>query len=514
MRRDQVNRYTGLSKRSVDSFVDREPSTNPCIATVVNHLDPDYMGALEVQIQNKSSSGNVTGDDTTYYTARYLSPFYGVSPLAGTEANPGHQYTQKSYGMWFVPPDIGSKVLVIFAEGGEVFWIGCIPEKDTNFQTPAGDVSTTYNKENSNQKLPVAEINKKLLSDADLSKPDATAIEKFVNIDYAQNLIVRGLEKDETRGLTTSSARREAPSKVFGISTPGPYDRRPEAPKESYGNGSVYHNRLGGSSIVLDDGDETLFRKGDASTSPSEYADRKQDETDGDVTIPHNEMLRLKTRTGHQILLHNSEDLIYIGNSKGTAWVELTSNGKIDIFSEDSISIRTGQDFNFKADRDINFQADRDFNIKAKRDITLENENNFQLVSNENSKITTKNGQLDINTKGNNNLTSGANTEIKTQGDHIESTGGKIKMNGPQATEAETAVVLTTWSIKGAGSDTIMRRVPAKEPWLYHENLDPLLCTPTETDIKKPDARGQGIESQPPIESEYKMTADTFRKGA
>ena len=72
--------------------------------------------------------------------------------------------------------------------------------------------------------------------------------------------------------------------------------------------------------------------------------------------------IRLRTRTGHQILMHNTEDLIYVGNAKGTAWIELSSNGKIDIYARDSISVHTENDLNFTADRDINFQAGREFN--------------------------------------------------------------------------------------------------------------------------------------------------------
>jgi hypothetical protein len=64
--------------------------------------------------------------------------------------------------------------------------------------------------------------------------------------------------------------------------------------------------------------------------------------------------------------MHNSEDLIYIGNSRGTAWIELTSDGKIEVYAEDSISFRTKQDFNFYADRDINMEAGRNFNTKVK----------------------------------------------------------------------------------------------------------------------------------------------------
>ena len=57
-----------------------------------------------------------------------------------------------------------------------------------------------------------------------------------------------------------------------------------------------------------------------------------------------------------QILLHNSEDLIYIGNGRGTAWVELTSNGKIDVYAKDSINFRTETDLNIKAG-DPKYQA-------------------------------------------------------------------------------------------------------------------------------------------------------------
>jgi len=513
---DSSTRYTGEYKRSSSDALSRTWHPGPYVAIVESHLDSTYMGRLKVQILSKKQNANDPNNAGEFYTVNYLSPFYGATPYAGVSNQEGDQYSQKSYGMWFVPPDIGSKVLVIFAEGGEGFWIGCIPEQGMNIMVPAVNPATTYNSSSTEDKLPVGEYNKKIAQAGAVK--DTTKFIKPVFSDALETLQTQGLDKDETRGLTSSSARRELPSSVFGISTPGPYDKRENAPTVNYGrvqdNLRVYHNRLGGSSLVFDDGDATFLRKGPASESPSDYVDLNQNETGGDKTIPHNEMLRLKTRTGHQILMHNSEDLIYIGNSKGTAWVELTSNGKIDIYSQDSISVRTGQDFNFKADRDINFQADRDFNVKAKKNITFEAENeNFQLVVGKDSKITTS-GQLDISTEGNNIFTSNANTEIKTAQDHIESTGGKIKMNGPEATEAEKATALQTWTVSQGETDTIMRRVPSKEPWLSHENLSPLNFTPVETDIKKlEERRGQGITPFPPNEGEYKFTADTFRRG-
>ena len=60
----------------------------------------------------------------------------------------------------------------------------------------------------------------------------------------------------------------------------------------------------------MDDGDANFLRKGSASTSGPEYANVESMEMGGDPAIPQNELIRLKTRTGHQILMHNSEDLI------------------------------------------------------------------------------------------------------------------------------------------------------------------------------------------------------------
>ena len=47
--------------------------------------------------------------------------------------------------MWFVPPDVGTKVLVIFAEGNPnmCYWIGCVNDTYQNFAVP-GNAATTF----------------------------------------------------------------------------------------------------------------------------------------------------------------------------------------------------------------------------------------------------------------------------------------------------------------------------------------------------------------------------------
>ena len=207
----------------------------PFLGRIRNHLDSDFMGRLEVEILKTTQAGNEDSDTSSGYTipCTYVSPFYGVTPRTGVTKNAGYDNTQKSYGMWAIPPDVGVKVLVFFAEEnyGQGFWFGCIQDKNMNFMLPGG-ASTSYNDTIKSKPLRVGEYNKALESG---NGKDPTQFIKPVSQDTKNQLEVAGLLDDHTRGTNTSSARREAPSMVFGISTPGPYDRRPGKPKVAYG---------------------------------------------------------------------------------------------------------------------------------------------------------------------------------------------------------------------------------------------------------------------------------------
>ena len=201
----------------------------PYEAIIINNLDVNNMGTLEVELLKYTSAGNLPQKSGQTATVKYLSPFYGTTPSAGVQNNDGYEFTQKSYGFWAVPPDIGTKVLVIFAEGNANFgyWMGCIQDDFMNFMVPDGRAATTLTTENTPDnlrgvKLPVGEFNKKVETG---SKVDTTLFNKPFNKDFTSVLEVQGLLLDEVRGTTTTSARRDFPSMVFGWSTPGPKDK-------------------------------------------------------------------------------------------------------------------------------------------------------------------------------------------------------------------------------------------------------------------------------------------------
>ena len=501
----------------------------PYEAIVVSHLDPKKMGTLSVELLKNSRSGNQTERSGQIVQVKYMSPFAGSTPINGNTANDDFAGTQKSYGMWFVPPTPGTKVLVVFAEGNLArgYWIGCIQDTYMNWMTPDPWSGTTANNYDPNLKLPVGEFNKRLQTG---KGTDPSLYEKPANLDFYTILGRQGLLNDDVRGPANSSSRRNLPSSVFGISTPGPRDKRDGAPKATVGSSETRTQRftstLGGSSLVFDDGDERYVRNSFAQSDAQQYTDLigEENPTSGLKQVPKGECVRLRTRTGHQILLHNSEDLIYIANAQGSSWIEMTANGKIDIYAQDSVSVRTQNDLNISSDRDINLAAARDINMNAGRDYKLTVSNNSDVKVGVDHKIdvgsnndiyvgadqklyvgATRNtivtgahtisnkatldinttgdrkdtqANLDLNTGGYNYLTAGGNTDILSGGNHTE-TAAEIHMNGPAAVEAATAGTAATAVVAAPALWPV--RVPVHEPWNAHEHLDPLTFVPSFT---------------------------------
>jgi hypothetical protein len=319
-----------------------------------------------------------------------------------------------------------------------------------------GYAATKFKTSGISERVPVAEYNKRMNKETS----DPTKLKKPKH-PFAQILVNSGLDKDDCRGITTSSSRRETPSMVFGISTPGPLDKTGKQGtigKKEHAIKNAYVSRLGGSTFVMDDGDDKFVRDNLPSAAGPTYKAVEQGEKPGKAghSIPHNELVRIRTRTGHQILLHNSEDLIYISHGSGNSWIEMTSNGKIDVYAKDSISFHTDQDFNVTAGRDINFTAVRNVNTSAGGHIWE---------------------------------TSGGTNETKAGGNILE-TAPQIHMNGPAAATAPKA-----------------NRVPTKEPWAGHENLDPTKVTPKETEASQ-----SPKDPTPALYKKYTTSTDTFNK--
>jgi hypothetical protein len=504
-----------VNKRSAVADISNKIKTfpGPYVAYVKSATDVNRMGRLAVHIPELHGTYDEVSKtlDAATISVSYCSPFAGQTPLSETtQGNREYGNTQKSYGFWMIPPDIDTKVLVMFANGdiNKGYWMGCLFEEYMNHMTP-GIANSQPNKyvgtsaendkyyvENSMESAPVAEAQRKaetnLVSRGNLD-PDKDSVYTVrpVNPYIADTLIKQGLQKDDVRGGTSSSARRETPSQVFGISTPGPIDFEGQqtSPRESInrhgkifsgggpnpGNtiGKVAHSRLGGHQFVMDDG------------TPAKKVNKS-------ITQPiTNELIRLRTRSGAQLLLHNTEGLVYITNTEGTAWIEFTKDGKIDIYAKDSVSIHTENDFNLRAERDLNLEAGRNVNIKAT------GQNNSSNLVNSLDSITTGRVRIESNTNtelyiGSDGLIKAGNdVKLWSNNDFLANTGNEIHMNTSGKVASSVLSELNTYSNAGVNSTySIMKRVPTQEPYAEHENKRQDKTTPELTDVERTDQRG------------------------
>ena len=331
--------------------MDMPNNAGPYIGIVKEVNDPQRMGTILVYIA--SLSGPDQDNINNYISCRYASPFWGQTPVRYNKTGEEFKETQKSYGMWFPTVDIDSRVLVTFADGNinNAYWFAVIPDHSVNNMVPGGGFTDVGNVTGGDKfegatLLPTGEINK-----TNDRNPNFDATLKPTNKNFATSLVISGLLADNVRGTTTSSARRESPSQAFGIATPGPLAEEGQLVKvkgkeATNPHGDGQNSRLGGHNFIMDDGEVVPNGVGEGDN-------------------PVNEMIKLRTRRGAQILMHDTENIVYISNATGSAWMEFSDDGKIDIFAQDSISVRSAVDMNFFADRDMNLEAGRNVNIKA-----------------------------------------------------------------------------------------------------------------------------------------------------
>jgi hypothetical protein len=340
----------------------------PVIGIVKDNIDASRNGRIRVYV---SAYGGINPEDSdSWISVDYMSPWFGlISPEYDASKNPSkNEYGEyignpHSYGMWASAPDVGSEVICIFINGRKQqgYYIGGIPKAGLHQMVPAmgGSPSFVPNEKEaqsygSAKLLPVTEINYQTFG----TNQQTFAVPKPIHSYQAATYFVQGLLRDNIRGIISSSSQRETPSKVFGISTPGTaiysggYTPKDLANSLKTADISKLQTigRTGGHSIVLDDGDIN----------------------------GQNQLIRLRTSAGHQIMMNDSGQSLFIIHANGQSWVELGKEGTIDVFSTNSVNIRTNGDINLHADRDINMHAKRSLNmfsnsIKTEADTNITN---------------------------------------------------------------------------------------------------------------------------------------------
>ena len=90
---------------------------------------------------------------------------------------------------------------------------------------------------------------------------------------------------------------------------------------------------------------------------------------DGD-TNGNNQLTRLRTASGHQLLMHDTQGIVYIANASGNAYIEMQANGRIDVYSGvGGINLRTEGDFNLHSDLNINMHANGQIRMSSAKEM-------------------------------------------------------------------------------------------------------------------------------------------------
>ncbi len=499
-------------------------SPGPYIGIIKNNIDPTRAGRLQVYVPNHG--GPNENDPGNWITVSYASPFRGqtrqrndldlyIDTNVDITSTDGYiqENSFQSYGFWFVPPDLNGRVLCFFvnSDPSQGYWTSCVQDSMDAHMVPAiGSVTAApHNQPNSGgyiwspsganaipshallqtyieisgdtgteipYRLPVSEP--VITNQAQSNPTTPTEVKMVPQVFQTRQLGIQGLAFDFIRGTTSASSVRENPSQVFGVSTPGRLS--------SFANAVLSQSVLSQLQSFINSDPNQPLSQNSATQSYLQKALNSAYRTGGhqlvldDGTVDGlDQGIRIRTTAGNQIILDDTNGQIYVINSQGTAWVELSPSGYIDIYSMKDFSVRTQGSLNLHADNDININAGGAFNVKSGSDIkfdsggktTLRSSGGFTTYDPSFIKIGTGGG---ITFSGaTTSFSAGSAFNVQTSTLNLSATSvtkitdpGAIQQNNQIAVKQQSPNLV--WWQDGTFK-SICERAPAHEPWPNHE---------------------------------------------
>ena len=441
----------------------------PYEAIVVRHVAGSRMGELQVYIPDLG--GNKT-DTAGFLKVSYASPFYGKTLDTDSGLLPdGANTSGQSYGMWFVPPDIGCKVLVTFVAGDRDrgYWFACCYDSTSHHMVPGlgrnvGGPADTVLAKNSQINQYLSKESNPPVVESNTASPtafNADGIDKTTRYphEYQTSLLVlQGLDKDKIRGAISSSSLRESPSNVYGISTPG---RRATKSDQVAGSPQKVVMRRGGHQFVMDDGA--------AGGNEKEGTDQ---------------LIRLRTAGGHQILMNDTEQVFYIASAGGYQWLEFSNNGMINMFGYAGFNLRSAGALNFHSDTQVNIHSGGTVAINGVKGVDITSQISCSMSGLASASVKS-NGALSLSGMITASLSSGGMMTVGTPGWLKLYGTARMDLNGvglaipvpviPKQPNKLPDVLFggTTWQLNEEAVESICTVVPCHEPWVAADGTRP-----------------------------------------
>lgn len=465
------------------------------IGRVIDTNDPQQMGRVRAFCPAFGDKEEFLVEDIPW--SMYVSPLGGMTSFGKRGSDQSQNEGPVAYGMWNIPK-VGAYVLVGCLDGdpGMRFYAGCIhPQYLTHTMphgrftwndnsadgTPDGPVDTNEN--------PIEPLYSKQTQQ--FTKRDDTYAAGGTPSDPRRNMEYRSRAVDNQVSAITNlhvNHPNDAPGSFIAdhdwgnfsfttvteengdtreIEGPG-YGRDQLQPEDNYTNtGGVNYDSMvyswttpGFHSFSMDDRDK-------------------------------NSRIRIRTTSGHQIIMDDTNERIYISTAGGESWIELDQAGNIDIYASKDISTHAGGDINFttdktfrvKAQEGIHMISDDAFRMHSygRFDVRVEDEMYIEVIGDTHMRYNANwlvevASNTDINIGSVLKLATGSDTNINTGGKGFWTTanemhhlagatmfftgGSDIHLNGPPAQGAQAAD-----SAQNAYFAFLSGRVPDHEPW-------------------------------------------------
>lgn len=402
-----------------DEMLSYSPSSSTNFSLTMGEVvctnDPQQMGRLKISCPAWGDPTSPDDEDIKHIPwSMYVTPFGGSMSQINRGVDDNQSSGKISYGMW-APPKIGATVIVAQLDGNANYrlYMGCVYNQHLPHTLPHGRYinleepkTTTENNiepltTNAKQafKTPKSFEWKTRVADYSVSAVDDVVVNSLADLTDSN------VPDDKDVVLQMSDGSTRTVRQGYGK------NRNTTNPNRTYKltNGTPYESQVyswttpGFHSISMDD-------------------------------RPENCRTRLRTTTGHQLILDDTNERIYLSTNQGKNWVEMDSNGNIDMYSERRISIHSENDLNLSSGGSIRMNAkdgihtktDGEYRIHAVKDIHIKTDTNMRihtiedyLIQSVNTHVTTSDNALfniganmDVNISDNHTVTAGANVDV------------------------------------------------------------------------------------------------------
>lgn len=425
------------------------------LGKVVSTNDPQQMGRLYVHCPELGDPPTMNPEDfESLPLCSYLSPLGGTTTSKyGRGPDDAHSSGPLTYGIWGIPKE-GATVGVVCIDGNpnQRLWIGCVYDHLVVGTLPTGRYLVNDDDEQPNGPLTANENKIQPIYD------NYTQAFKSRRDNYEWR--TRGM--DYQAAAINSTTLDDSPSNYIDDSATPLIQKDGSTVNVTQGYAET---RIGTKS---ESPDSTVY----GWTTPGFHSFHMDDRVE-------NCRIRLKTAAGHQIILDDTNERIYINTAKGNNWIELDEDGSIDIFSTEKISA-SARHINLTAEETIRLYGKTGVHIRSDEDIHITGKNLHQTTSE--SVFTTAGRSSHTNAGGDVLVTaagdiieSATNIHESASGDIFNSTGGTHHTAaGGNILETGSSIHMNSSIAAGEAANVeadkgveahYVNRYPTHEPW-------------------------------------------------